>query len=257
MDFSCVRKPRLALTRVRIVAALLLGCAPMTSFACACGCGVFDVGTASMFPMNLGAMTFVEYDFLDQSKNWSGTARASADDNKDRRIRSSFMTVGLHYEFNRAWGVSLELPYWRRYFRTTDKDSGAVVDFTHSALGDVRIKGVYTGFSDDMSTGIIVGLKLPTGDSTYANFDPDTQIGSGSTDTLLGIYHRGNLSSNRQWRYFVQAQWDEPVSHKAVYRPGNEVVATAGAYYEGWNVSSSVRIAPVVQLNASHRGHDG
>jgi hypothetical protein len=230
--------------------------APAAGFACACGCGVFDVGTAAMFPSHAGLMTYLEYDLMDQNKNWSGTSRAPADDNPDKRIRTSFMNVGLRYQLDRSWGVSLELPYWRRYFQTTD-DSGNVVGFTHGGLGDIRIKGAYTGLSEDMSSGVTFGLKLPTGDSTYGNFDPDTEIGSGSTDTLLGIYHLGNIASSSRWRYFAQAEWDEPVGHKAVYRPGKEVIATAGAYFEGWNVTPSVRVAPVVALNASYRGHDG
>jgi hypothetical protein len=237
-------------------AALLLGLAPTAGFACACGCGVFDVGTASMFPQHSGVMAFVEYDFMDQDKNWSGSSQASADNNSDKRIRTSFMNVGLQYQFNQSWGVSVEIPYWHRYFQTED-NSGNIVGFTHGALGDIRLKGVYTGFSPEMSTGLVFGLKLPTGDSTYANFDPDTEIGSGSTDTLLGIYHLGNLTRNSQWRYFLQAQWDEPVRHKADYRPGNEVIATAGTYYEGWSISPTARIALVLQLNATYRGHDG
>ena len=34
----------------------LAGAAPGVSEACACGCGVFDVGTASMFPTHSGGM---------------------------------------------------------------------------------------------------------------------------------------------------------------------------------------------------------
>jgi len=249
--------PKFAAAWVACTVALLLGLSPTTSNACACGCGVFDVGTASMFPQHAGAMVFLEYDYMDQDRNWSGTSRASRDNNEDKRILTTFMDVGLHYQFDRAWGVQLELPYWKREFQTTDPDTGDLVGFTHGAAGDVRVKGVYTGLSDDMSTGITFGLKLPTGDSTYANFDPDTQIGSGSTGALLGAYHLGNIDSEGKWRYFLQAQWEQTLAHKAVYRPGNELVAVVGAYYEGWNVSPSVKIAPVVQLNASYRGHDG
>ncbi len=47
--------------------------------------------------------------------------------------------------------------------------------FEHSALGDIRIEGMYTGFSDDMSTGVRFGVKLASGDFTYSNFDRDTR----------------------------------------------------------------------------------
>jgi hypothetical protein len=207
-----------------------------------------------MFPGHSGGTAFVEYDYMDQRNNWSGTARAPADNNDDKRIRTSFMDLGIQYLLNRSWGISVLVPYWRRDFRTTEGD-GNVAEFTHGALGDIRIKGVYTGLSADMSTGITFGLKLASGDSTYANFDPDTQIGSGSTDALLGIYHLGRLSAARPWNYFVQAQWEEPFHSKAVYRPGDEVVAVAGLYY-GWDFGSKVKIAPVLQINAAYRGHD-
>ncbi len=239
----------------RIGLLWMFALAPTAGHACACGCGVFDIGTASMFPHNAGGMVFVEYDVLDQNGNWSGTSRAPAADNADKRIRTSFMNLGVQYEFNRAWGVSVELPYWQRRFQTGD--GGTVASFTHGAPGDIRIKGLYTGFSDDMSSGISFGVKLPSGDSSYAHFDPDTELGTGSTDALVGGYHLGNLSADGRYRYFAQAQWDLPVANKAVYRPGAEADATAGAYFEGWDVLPSWKLAPVLQVNASYRGHDG
>jgi hypothetical protein len=250
-------RSRTAVALAACALALLLGLSPATSLACACGCGVFDVGTASMFPQHSGAMGYLEYDYMDQNENWSGTSRAPAVNNDDKRIRTGFWNVGLQYQFNRSWGASVEIPYWQRYFQTVDADTGDLVDFTHGAVGDIRLKGRYTGFSPDMSTGITFGVKLPTGETNYAGFDPDTSIGSGSTDLLLGAYHLGNLSANNQWRYFVQAQLQQIMSHKSNYRPGNEVVATAGVYYEGWQVSPKVKIAPVLQFNATYRGHDG
>jgi len=231
--------------------------APGLSLACACGCGIFDVGTASMFPTQPGGMVWAEYDFMDQDKNWSGTSSAPADNNSDKRIRTSFINVGLQYQFSRSWGATVEVPYWQRLFKTLDADGVTIDSFTHGALGDIRIKGVYNGFSPDLSTGITFGLKLPTGDSSYANFDPDTEISTGSTDTLIGAYHLGNITADNQWRYFTQIQWDQPIQHKADYRPGNEVIAVAGAYYEGWQVASDIKIAPVLEVSAGYRGHDG
>ncbi len=245
-----------ALASLRYV--MVLGAfAPGVVWACACGCGMFDVGTASMFPTGTGGMAYLEYDFMDQNRNWSGTSSAPAANNGDKRIRTSFINAGLEYQFSRSWGVLVEVPYWQRQFNTLDGDGVTIDRFDHGAIGDVRLKGIYTGLSADLSTGITFGLKLPTGDSSYANFDPDTEIGSGSTDTLLGAYHIGSLTSDNQWRYFTQIQWDQPIAHKAVYRPGNEVVATVGGYYEGWQVSPQVKIAPLLQAVASYRGHDG
>ena len=230
--------------------ALLL---PRVAAACACGCGIFDVGTGSNFPDGSGGLLYVESNYLDQDSNYSGSARSPAAANPGQRIRSRFLTFGTQYMFNRAWGVVVELPYWRRDFVTTEGLSTA--SYSHGALGDVRIKGVYSGFSDDMSTGITAGLKLATGDSSYPNFDADTEIGSGSTDLLLGAYHLGALSDDGRYSYFVRTQWQQPLASKAGYRPGSELVGVAGGYYAGWNFGR-LRLAPIAQLTAVWRGHD-
>ena len=114
---------------------------PGLSLACACGCGIFDVGTSSMYASHAGGMAFVEYDYLDQRHNRSATSTAPAASSVDKAIRSGFMTVGGQYQFNRRWGLSAELPYWQRFFKTTDPDSGDIVSSKHGALGGIRIKG--------------------------------------------------------------------------------------------------------------------
>ena len=129
------------------IAAALLGAtllAPSLAEACACGCGVFDVGTGAMFPDGSGGMAFAEVDFMDQNKNWSGTSRAPADNNADKQVRTAFYTVGAQYMFNRSWGVSIDVPYWSRKFTTQDPDTGDIATFDHAALGDIRIRGIYT-----------------------------------------------------------------------------------------------------------------
>ena len=237
--------------------AAAVSAVPGLVLACACGCGIFDVGTGSMFQGHAGGMAFLEYDYLDQSHNYSGTSSAPAADNEDKAIRSKFMTAGGQYQFNRSWGLTVEVPYWDRYFQTTDEDTGDIVEFTHSAWGDIRIKGTYTGLSADMSTGLTAGLKLANGDTSYPHFDADTQIGSGSTDLLLGGYHLGRLSTDNRWSYFVQGQWDQPVAHKDNYRPGAEGVGVAGLYFEGWSTHSELKFSPVGQLRYVYRRQDG
>ena len=92
---------------------------PGLSRACACGCGIVDVGTSSMYANHAGGMAYVEYDYLDQSHNYSGTSPAPAGDNPDQVIRSKFITVGGQCQFNRSWDLTIEVPYWDRYFETT------------------------------------------------------------------------------------------------------------------------------------------
>jgi hypothetical protein len=227
---------------------------PSLALACACGCGVFDVQTGSMLPTQQGGTVWAEYDFMDQYKNWSGTSSSPAANNSDKVIRTDFITVGGEYMFNRDWGVIGEVPYWDRYFKTTD-DSGNIAGYNHNAFGDVRLKGVYSGFSSDMSTGITFGLKLPTGDYSYANFDRDTEIGTGSTDLLLGAYHFGKLTNDGSWDWFANGELDQPFLITAGYRPGSEVDAVTGVYYDKWSFGG-IKVAPIAQVIGSYRLSD-
>jgi len=229
---------------------------PSLGLGCACGCGIFDVGTGSMYADHAGIMAYVEYDYLDQDQNWSGTSSAPAADNEDRAIRSRFTTLGARYQFNRSWAASIGVPYWDRELVNVDEDTGEVVSHSHAAMGDIRIKGVYTGFSADMSAGLTFGVKLASGDTSYPYFDADTQIGSGSTDVLFGGYRLGRFTADNRWTWFLEAQWDQPVWHHEDYLPGAEGVGVAGLYFEGWSTHANLKVSPLVQLRAVYRKPD-
>jgi len=229
--------------------------APSAGLACACGCAVFDVGTSSLLPSGPGGTIFLEYDFLDQTENWSGERSAPAADNTDKEIRSNFLVAGGQYMFNSDWGVMAEVPYTDRFFRTSDPgDPGA---FDHGSLGDIRLMGVYSGFSPDMSTGAIFGVKLPTGDHTYPNFDSDVEIGSGSTDILLGGYHMGSLTADDSFGYFSQLLFQHEIATQYAYRPGYELNVAAGVSYNEIMLGNGIHVAPILQFILSNRGRDG
>jgi len=244
------------ITLTLILALQLIALNPQLSEACACGCGIFDVGTNSMFATGQGGMAFFEYNFLDQNQNHSRSNTAPSGDNNDREIKTSFIKAGAQYMFNRAWGAQIEVPYWSRNFKTTDADGVSVDSYDHASLGDIQLNGIYTGASDDMSTGFTFGLKLPTGDSTYANFDPDTEIGSGSTSLLLGIYHLGKITDDNLWNWFGQLNIQQPIISKPNYIPGNEMDLAYGVYYNGWTFKNGKKLAPIVELLASVRSAD-
>jgi hypothetical protein len=234
--------------------------APNIGWACACGCGIFDVGASSMLPQGAGGMVFVDYDFSDQNQNWSNNGAAPAGNNDDKDIRTDFTTYGLQYMFNRSWGVQLAVPYDFRDFKTLGGFNGdQIVSLKWSSLGDVRIKGIYTGFSDDMSSGLTFGVKLPTGDyahnDSYGDIDRDSELGTGSTDVLLGGFYRRNLTSDNSWTWFSQVQLDVPVLTQDQYRPGIEINLATGIYYKGW-MFHSVQITPMAQIIASERTSD-
>ena len=120
------------------------------------------------------------------------------------------------------------------------------------ALGDIRLEGIYTGFFADQSAGVTFGLKLPTGDWThenaYGDVDRDSEIGTGSTDILLGGFYRGNITKDEKWDWFAQALLDVPVLTQDQYRPGVELDTAAGIDYKGFSLGR-VRISPVAQVN--------
>jgi hypothetical protein len=245
------------LTALRLIVPLcvfLSVLSPGTAWACACGCGVFNVGTSALLPTHPGGFAYLEYDSVNQNRNWSGTKRAPDDDNADKQIRTDFVTAGVQYMFDRSWGIMVELPFWARRFTTTDVN-GNVAGFEHSAVGDIRVRGVYSGISSDMSSGLTFGLKLPTGPINTPDFDRDTQIGTGSTDLLLGAYHVGRVPSSDGWNWYSNVQWTEPVINAGGYRPGADVDVVLGSYYNGWKVGA-IKISPLAQVVGSERWRD-
>jgi hypothetical protein len=229
---------------------------PSLVHACACGCGVFDVATSSMFPEGQGGTAFLQYDYQDQNRNWNGFSKASAGNNDDKDIETHFITAGLQYMFNERWGAQIEIPYDYRNFKGTDVNN-QIASHGWGQLGDIRLEGIYTGFFGDLSAGVTFGLKLPTGSYTEDPdlVDRDTQIGTGSTDILLGGYYRGNITADEKWDWFAQLQLDVPALTQAGYRPGVELDSAAGIDYKGFSVGR-VRISPVAQVIFSERTHD-
>jgi len=240
--------------------ALLLVLAPRRAHACACGCGIYEVGTSSMIPTGAGIETFFDYDYQDQNQNWSGGSEAPAADNSDKEIRTSWYNFGTQEMFNRSWGLRVEIPYEDRRFLTTGGATGDdIVAINFSGLGDIRVEGIYTGFSPDLSRGLLFGLKLPTGSTTtedaYHDIDRDSEIGSGSTDILLGGFERFNIDTDYGWSGFIQALLDLPVLTQVQYRPGTEFDVAFGAYYTGLHFGR-LSISPIGQVKFSVRSRD-
>jgi len=240
--------------------AAAVAMSPQLARGCACGCGVFDVATEDMFPRDSGGMAYVMYSFSDQNHNWSETGPAPAAENPDKRIETQFTTYGGQYMFNANWGIQLEVPYDYRTFSTTSGAPGnPIVKLNWSTLGDVRLQGIYTGFSKDLETGLTFGLKLPTGsyshNNAYDDIDRDSELGTGSTDILLGFFHHHKFGASGNWTWYAQALLDEPVLIQDQYRPGVELDAAAGIYYTGWRVAR-LMITPIEQIIASDRTSD-
>jgi hypothetical protein len=247
-----------------IVAAML----PTEALACACGCGVFDVGVNTLPSGATGLTVWLRYSYMNQNQNWEGSSKALASDNSDKEIQTDFYTVGADYMVSDNWMVMAELPVYQRTLTTTDDGTvfgpaGSVYAGHLTAMGDLELSGVYTGLSSDMSTGLSVGLKLPTGDYTGPNgplggaeFDRDSLPGTGSTDLMLGAYHAGSFDADNTLTYFVQGLYRVAFQTRDQYRPGNEFDGVAGLSYDLGAVGPLSKLAPTFQLINSYRERD-
>ena len=243
---------------------LLAGVSPVAAMACACGCGIFDAGVTSITPQDSdsGLSVFARYSYMDQDQNREAGHAASPDDNSDKRIQTDFYTLGVNYVINHKWMVMAELPLYQRKFTTTGADTNGnpvVETVPLTDLGDAMIRVDYTGFAPDMSTGLGIGIKLPTGRYTspmdqYGGYpyDRDSLPGTGSTDLDVSGYHVGHLGGGARW--FVQAQYKFAVATRDGYRPGNEVDGGLGLTYD-LPAGQSI-VSPTLQLLGSVRAHD-
>jgi hypothetical protein len=111
--------------------------------------------------------------------------------------------------------------------------------------------GLYTGLSEDMSAGIVFGLKLPSGQFNQSLLDRDTQIGTGTTDVLLGAYKMGQENG---WEWTAQVLYQHPLSSRDEYMPGDNFDASISIHYD--NLIETYNVAPFLQLVASFRGAD-
>jgi len=271
---------RVAAALIALLLPTLLALAPLVgtgttaALACACGCSVFDVG-GSLLPQenDSGGRVFVEYWTLNQNTNWVGNSSAPSALNQDKHVVTQWLNIGFEYMFNRDWGVMVRMPTTDRSFTTTNLTTGGIQTFNSKDIGDLEVMGIYAGFFKDMSTGIMFGLKLPTGTYTAPGLDRDTQIGSGSTDLLLGGFHRGMITGDNAWQYFAQVMWRQPFLYSDAvdpqgfmdgngalvqsYHPGYQVDGAAGILYNNlYNVFGFDKITPLGQVIISHRAID-
>jgi hypothetical protein len=251
---------RIRAARALIAAAFVVGLLPALAHACACGCGVFEVSTPSLLPNGAGGTVWTEWDYMDQKINWHATTPASGNKNNDKMLETNFVTVGAQYMLNRSWGAMLEVPYWERNYQGAyDGNNKDIQQFDMNSIGDIRLLGMWTGWSEDMSTGLLGGLKVPSGDWHYPPFDRDTQIGTGSTDLLLGGYKLGNLPfsfNDRAFQWFFQGMYDLPFAYQDHYQPGREFDGSLGVYYDFGSVGPVSELAPMLSILGSDRTRD-
>ena len=246
-----------AVLRSALLLSALLTITMRTAGACACGCGVFDAGTLWNFPTQPGGMFYTQYAFTSQSQNWSNLGPSAAANNSDKLIQTSWLTYGLQYFFNQNWGFEVQVPTANRLYSSANAEGTGINNSQWYTLGDMRLMGYYTGLFKDMNTGLQLGLKLPTGqwNNNLNVIDRDVQVGTGSTDLLLGYYTHHHFTPGSNFNWFAQSIFDLPMVTQGGYRPGVELDSALGVYVDGIHIRK-VQIQPIAQMLISNRASD-
>jgi len=260
--------------QTQILLALLATVPSSAVFACAsCGCTLNSDWGSQGLASTPGWSLDVRYDALNQDQLRTGTstispANAATTINSatgnpaevEKYTNNRYLTTTLDYNHGDSWGVSMAVPYISRSHSTLgsfNPDTLAMeggYDSNTSGMGDVRVVGRYYGFSANKNFGLQFGLKLPTGTNTQVSndgqaiaVDPGLQLGTGTTDVILGAYYFDNLNQN--WDYFVQAQFQSALNSSTMtgmsYRPGDSVNLTGGVRYHGFESFTAT-----MQINA-------
>ncbi|MBS4095544.1 MAG: hypothetical protein KGZ83_01730 [Sulfuricella sp.] len=245
-------------------AGLLAALLPALASACSSGMCLLnsDWESQGLFAKP-GLRLDFRYDYLDQNQLRQGTGNAGSftfpgEREIEHDTTTHHYTLGLDYSPNRVWGINVQLPYLDRAHDTVAAQDSELSASHTRTLGDARILGRYQGFSPEMDSGAVFGVKLPSG-PYRANFnsgpqagnalDRSLQPGTGSTDLIVGVYHFGNL--NHDWGWFGQALYQQAVNTQEDYRPGKSLNLNLGTRYY---LSQSV--SPQLQLNGQLRDRD-
>ncbi|WLT31923.1 TonB-dependent receptor [Geothrix sp. PMB-07] len=245
---------------------LLAAAAAPSAQACgACGCTLNSDWASQGYAAKPGLRFDLRYDYFNQDQLRSGTKavdRGGFEIPNEMELQEKTLnrnlTATLDYSPSADWGLSLQVPVFNRYHVTLAEGDTDPSFSKANGLGDVRVLGRYQGFSDDHSFGVQFGVKLPTG-GTKQTFhagaqageplDRGLQLGSGTTDLLLGCYAYGSLAPD--WGVFGQVLFQKPLAEKDGFRPGDGVNANFGVRYTGF-----AGITPHLQVNIRAEGRE-
>lgn len=211
-----------------------------------------------------GVRLDVRAEFIDLDQLRHGTDKVGpageVDEHDEVRTLNRNMLATLDWNINQDWGLTLRAPFVDRahkhIFNADDNAGGTnpeLEKWDFSGIGDIQALARYNFFSDGMSNaGIRFGLKLPTGSINKRNAEEDAertlQPGTGSTDTILGVYynqHHGAFS------WFVQGMWQQVVHERDNFKPGYKLGLDTGFSYQ-----ATPDLNLLLQLNLQHKAKD-
>jgi len=251
-------------TTLALVASLL-PTGPVAKACGACGCTLNSDWASQGYAVRPGARFDLRYDYFNQDQLRSGTravARGSFEVPNDQELQEKTinrnLTLTLDYCPDADWGVAVVVPAYNRYHATIVASDTDPSFSQGNGLGDARILGRYQGFSDEHSFGLQFGVKLPTGNTnqtfnagveTGQLLDAGLQLGTGTTDLLLGFYAFGSLAPD--WGSFGQVLFQKPLAERHGFKPGDGVNASLGLRYTGFS-----GFTPQLQLNLRAEGRE-
>jgi hypothetical protein len=244
---------------VGAIAVFIVAHAPQALACSACGCTLNSDWASQGLAASSGWRLDVRYDFFEQDQLRSGTDSVSPGDftfPADREVQQYTInrnyTFALDYSPSKDWGLTAILPWFDRAHATIAAGDTEISTSHDTGISDLRLMARYDGFDAQHSTGIEFGIKLPTGQFT-SDFesgpqqgqllDRGVQLGTGTTDALIGVYNFGGLTPD--WGYFAQALLQQPLDSREQFRPGTGVNLNLGIRY-----NASTTWVPQLQINA-------
>ena len=211
-----------------------------------------------------GVRLDLRYEYINQDQLRHGTDKVAAGEiareHDEIKTLNRNLVATLDYSAGPAWGVSAQVPMVSRRHSHIHTDENELLTWNFSALGDIRILGRHqflTGSGQSETWGVLLGAKLPTGDTDKRNSagsvaERTLQPGTGTTDAIVGVYYNTLLFlRERPTTAFVQATVQAPLKSYDKFRPGNQFALDAGLRYplsQAWNA--------MLQMNALFRLND-
>ncbi len=257
------RRPAVAL----LLIALVLVAGSRSALACSvCGCSLSSDWGLQGYSETAGTQFSLRDEYFSQADLRSGlhsADRATLTFPNDREIQQSTTNrnvwFGAEDVLNSTWALSLQVPWHDRDHATIAAGDTAVSTSHASGLGDVRVLGRYQwlhGMQNNLSFQF--GLKLPTGgfEQNFATgpqagapLDRGLQLGTGTTDLVLGTawFARPLVTLG----VFAQATLDQPLAERAGFSPSTSLTLNSGVR---WLNSSA--FTPQLQLNVRWDGRE-
>jgi hypothetical protein len=247
---------------IRSFAAAIAGLSTAVAtpaLACSsCGCNLTSDWLSQGLVAQPGTVLGLRYDYVPQTQLRSGhdaVDRSAIALPAAREIEVStynhYVTASLDHAFNASWALDVQVPFDSRPHRTFAEGTIEESYSRTHGIGDVRATMRFQGFGGAGITGVQFGVKVPTGPfhQTFRSgpvageeVDRGIQVGTGTTDAILGAYHFGRLAG--AFDYVLQGQGQIPLNSREHYRPGIAGTFSAGVHYTAWR-----GITPQLQLN--------